>query len=316
MIEIMGAPFDLGGAELGTRLGPEALRLAGLAEALVSVGLEVCDSGDVEVGKPSTAVDGLRNFDPMIACVHALQEKVSSALRVSRTPIVLGGEHTVVPGGISAALAHFSGDLSVLWIDAHADMNTAGTSETGNLHGMPLAALVGSPSGASGARDREWQAWLKTLGQPKLNSARIAWLGLRDVDETEKAAIASAPESFVASMHDVDRHGIVSELERFDAWMKRSAVSNLWISFDVDALDPFLAPGTGTAVRGGLSYREAHLCAEILHEQLSHGPYRLAGLDLVEANPVVDTNNETARMTVEWAASLFGKTILGRRGSR
>jgi arginase len=173
---------------------------------------------------------------------------------------------------------------------------------------MPLAALCGLPSETEGAPDREWRQLLDALGPDRLDPERIAWMALRDVDASERDKI----RGFATTMHTIDRFGIERTVSDFDNWMRESGATRLWISFDVDALDPILAPGTGTAVRGGLTYREGHLLAELLHEKLSAPscPYRLAGIDVVETNPLQDTNNATAKVAVEWVASLLGKTIL------
>jgi arginase len=166
-----------------------------------------------------------------------------------------------------------------------------------------------------GRYDHDWRKLLDALGPGRLQWNRLAWFGLREVDPAERMLIPQHPEALAITMHDIDRHGIIGELERFDTWMRAQGARHLWISFDVDSLDPILAPGTGTAVRGGLTYREAHLTAEVLCEFMGREdcPYDLVGLDLVETNPLFDTNNETAKMAVEWIASLFGKTILGKR---
>lgn len=310
VIDIIGAAFDLCGYAEGSRLGPAAIRLAGLQAELEKLGLKSRDRGDVVGPGPYTDEDGMRNFPPLLATVRGLRERTREALQDDSLPLVLGGEHTLAVGCVSAALDFFGGDLAVLWIDAHADINTPGSSETGNLHGMPLAALAGMSSGVDGTPDREWNKLLQALGTTKLDPTRIAWCGLRDVDSAERERL----NGFAASMHFIDRHGIERFVDDLDAWLKKISAKRLWISFDVDALDPILAPGTGTAVRGGLTYREGHLLAELLHEALHTPdcPYKLAGVDLVEVNPLQDTNNATAKVAVEWVASLFGKTILGK----
>jgi arginase len=314
VIEIIGAPFDLCGKRPGSRLGPAALRIAGLRDALEQVGCAVLDGGDLPGREEHTEHGGLRNFEPLLATLIALRERVSSALEGGRLPVVLGGDHALGVGGVSAALDHFEGDLAILWIDAHADLNTPATSPSGNLHGMPVAALLGLNDEPP---HPQWSALLEaTLPVHRLAAHRAAWIGLRDVDVAERNRMGGLQGCFPSTMQDVDRHGLIDELERFDLWLRRSSVRHLWISFDVDALDPYEAPGTGTAVRGGLSYREAHLLAEILRELLDEPqcPYRLVGVDVMETNPLQDRHNETARVAVEWIASLFGKTILGRPG--
>ena len=313
MIDIIGAPLDLSGKRRGTRLGPAAVRLAGLVETLEVLGQRVEDGGDLTFGRERTAPGGLRNFEPVASFLGALRSRTQSSLRAGRIPLLIGGEHTLSIASVAAALEHHGDRLAVLWIDAHADLNTPATSPSGNLHGMPLAVLTGQESGSEGTKEREWLALLGAIvGERRLRPDRVAWLGLRDVDPGEQALVRSFEGCFPATMQDVDRRGLVGTLDRFDAWMRQSGATALWVSFDVDSLDPVLAPGTGTAVRGGLTYREAHLCAELLREKLDGGHYTLAGLDLVETNPLFDTNNQTATTAVEWIASLFGKTILGK----
>ena len=307
MIEIIGAPFDLGGLRTGSRMGPAALRLAGLPSALRDLGQDVADGGDVPQGEGETAPGGMRDFAPLLLHLRELRSRVSEALASDRLPVVLGGEHTVSAASVSAALESREGDLALLWIDAHADVNTPATSDTGNPHGMPIAALQGVPSGVDGAKDFEWRELLKLVGTHRLRPDRTGWLGLRDVDREERPHVRAG---LGLTMSDVDRVGIAACVERLDKFFRATEAKGLWISFDVDVLDPVLAPGTGTAVRGGLTYREAHLLAELLYERLQDAPYRLVGLDVVETNPLADSSNATARMAVEWTASLFGKTIL------
>jgi len=247
-----------------------------------------------------------------VRCVERLRRVASETLEAGKIPLVMGGEHTLAVAGISAALQHFDGDLGLLWIDAHADINTPGSSTTGNIHGMPLAALAGWPSEATRELDVEWRELREVLGDgPWLDLQRVIWYGLREVDLVERPRLTGLP----ITMHEIDRHGVEAVVGLIDERFRNLGVRNLWISFDVDALDPIFAPGTGTAVRGGLTYREAHLTAELIREALDAEdcPYRLVGVDLVETNPVYDSLNATANMSVGWLASLFGKTILGRR---
>ncbi|HRI44589.1 MAG TPA: arginase [Fimbriimonadaceae bacterium] len=314
MIDLIGAPFDLCGRRAGSRLGPAALRLANLAGSLAEAGQDVEDLGDIPTAEEDRNGSGLRGFEAAIETYAALKEAVSEALLAERMPMVLGGDHSLAIGSIAGALSAFGNDLAVLWVDAHVDLNTPGTSRSGNLHGMPVAALLGLPSGSSALADTQWRVLIdKIVPRPALGPDRIAWIGLRDADRGEREALRSMPDCLPTTMQDIDRFGVDRVVREFDAWIRASGASKLWISFDVDALDPILAPGTGTAVRGGLSYREAHLSAELLRDHLDAGdcPYRLVGLDLVETNPLYDSHNETAQLAVEWIASLFGKTILG-----
>ena len=308
MIQIIGAPFDFGGKRLGSRLGPVAIRLAEIERALRSLGFETKDCNDVETTISSEAPDGFRYFETLLSCVEQLRHFATQALETGDMPLILGGEHTLAAGGISAALER-EDHLGLLWIDAHGDVQTPGSSETGNIHGMPIAALQGLPSGVDGPRDVQWRRLLQSLGPKRLSPSQTAWYGLRDVDPGEKPRIQ---QGFAVTMHEIDRYGIEETVNRLDIFWRSSNTRRLWISFDVDVLDPILAPGTGTAVRGGLSYREAHLFAELLRERMDEPgcPYKLLGIDVVETNPLADTNNETAKMAVEWVASLLGKTIL------
>jgi len=317
VVEAIGVPFDLCGKRLGSRLGPAALRLAGLESAFDELHVDFCWGGDLESRNEDRLGEALaaRELAALVDSIAELRSRTESTLKAGRTPLVIGGDHAIAMGSVAAGLNHFGDRMALLWIDAHADVNTPGTSTTGNVHGMPVAALMGMPSGVDDERDPLWRRLLDILGPTRLRMDHMAWCGLRDVDPPERALIRCSPGCMAATMSDIDRYGLTWELRRFDVWMKTQRATHLWISFDVDALDPILAPGTGTTVTGGFSYREAHLIAEILYEMLNAEdcPYRLAGLDVVEVNPLVDQNNETAKMAVQWIGSLFGKTILGTR---
>jgi len=276
---------------------------------LEDLGHEVLESGDIAASLEPNLSDMLPNFTPFLKTAGALRAKVAEGLVQGRTPVVLGGDHSLAMASVSAAVQHFGDSLAVLWIDAHADLNTPDCSPSGNLHGMPLAALMGERYSGNG--EAQWDRLLDFLGPKRLKPDNTAWFGLRDVDTGERRRLKKFPNSLPITMHDVDRYTVVGELERFQRWIGDRKATHLWISFDVDALDPILTPGTGTAVRGGLTYREGHLVAEILSEQLAKDGFQLAGVDLVETNPLCDNNNETAKVAVEWLASLFGKTILG-----
>lgn len=306
-VEVIAVPFDGSGARLGSRLGPAALELAGLEGALNSQGAKVKAWHEIPV--PRSQPDH-KPFAAIHNLASDLKAKVEGVLQAGRLPVVLGGEHAISMGSVGAALSHFRGDLALVWIDAHADINTPATSPTGNSHGMPVAALAGLPS------HQEQSAWNELLaavsGPNALNLAQTAWIGLRDVDEAEKAFIQQAHGSLPITMQEIDRSGVPACLAKLDDWLRKTGAKHIYISFDVDVLDPALAPGTGTAVRGGLTYREAHLMAELFDELLKAPdcPYKLVGIDLVEVNPLEDTGNTTAKVAVEWMASLFGKKIL------
>jgi hypothetical protein len=227
--------------------------------------------------------------------------------------------------GLSVAVVH--GD-SVLLVRGYGvrSLGSAGAVDEQTLFGMmsttkamttmALAMLVpGFPSGVMGEVDEDWRAILSGIvAERRLSAKQLGFVGLRSVDPGEQRRMASLPEIFITTMQDVDRYGIERVLHGMDDWLRSTGARALWISFDVDVLDPVLAPGTGTTVRGGLSYRESHLCGELLRKMLDEPgcPFKLVGLDLVETNPLIDTNNETAKVVVEWVASLFGKTILGQ----
>lgn len=310
---IIGSPFDVCGGRLGARLGPAAVRLAGLTSVLAELGQTVSEDDDLPFPDLPTPTDGLKHFESCFANLVALRNKVSATLQQGHRPIVIGGDHTTGLGTVAGAVTEYGDDVAILWVDAHADCNTPATSPSGNLHGMPLAAAMNVGSRTNGTANAQWSRLCGLMNGKRLRPDRLAWFGLRDVDAGERAVMAGITGEYKATMYDLDRFGVVQALDRFHAWLEASGAKKLWISFDVDVLDPILAPGTGTAVRGGLTYREMHLMGEMLCEFLDRGSYQLAGLDVVETNPLFDTNNETARTAVEWIASLFGKTILGRR---
>lgn len=309
MIEIVGVPFDLCGRREGSSLGPGAIRLAKLSESLRASGVAVVDGGDVPRIESEPPREGLRNFVPALSTYRSVAARVQGAIQAGRIPLVLGGDHSLSIGSIGGAMREHS-DLAVLWIDAHADLNTPVASPSGNLHGMPLGVLAGLPSGCDGLVHEQWNLLVEEFGGAL---SHLAWLGLRTVDPGEQAAIRELASPFPCTMQEVDRHGIEATVHTFDRWMRQTGCSKLWISFDVDVLDPIMAPGTGTAYFGGLTTREGYFLAELLHEVLGEGTYALAGVDVVETNPLVDERNQTARTAVEWVCALFGKTILGYR---
>lgn len=310
-MRILAAPFDGGGAQLGSRLGPEAIKLAGLEQELAKGGHAVSEWHRLKTYEGDGKEMGLRHFSAFAKSAKELKDEVQKTLQAGEFPLVLGGEHSLSLGSISGALGAVPAEsLAVLWIDAHADFNTPGSSGSGNLHGMPLAALCGFESEAHGPVDLQWKSVLPA--HPLLPS-QIGWLGLRDVDLGERKRIDAEQVGPCLTMFDIDREGLAPQVERIGQWLAKGKFQNLWISFDVDVMDPILAPGTGTAVRGGLTYREAHMLAELMHQALHDKEChcKLVGLDVVEVNPLQDSGNQTAKMAVEWICSLFGKTILG-----
>ena len=309
MIEIHGAPLDLGGARQGSRLGPDALRLAGIANSLfVDQAQPGIDHGNIPVDLTAGEGDGLPFAKPIAEVLIALKAKTNEVLGRGNFPIMLGGEHSMSAGTVSAFVDKYGDKLGVLWIDAHADINTPDQSPSQNIHGMPLALLCGFESGVDGNGDRDWRFLQESVVSQHLNPVNICWFGLRDVDtgERDRARMGCA-----VTMHDIDRDGVLGCWNRIHDYLVSRGCTYLYVSLDVDAMDPILAPGTGTAVRGGLSYREAHFLAELIYNSIQNEKsYELVGLDVVEVSPIHDNNNQTAIVAVEWVASLFGKSIL------
>ncbi len=311
MIQLVGAPFDLCGRRVGTRLGPIAIRLCGLVPGLERLGYKVRDEGALsEEPDAWVPANSKEKFKAACATYERTRDSVFGAIAKGDTPLVLGGDHSIAIGSIAGALKKYKRDLAVLWIDAHVDINTPEVSPSGNLHGMPLAALTGLSSKAKGAQKAQWDALGKLVGKDKLDPKKLAWIGLRDVDKGEVMNLKRVPGALPFTMQDVDVLGVTGALEKVLQHFKKVGAKAVWVSFDVDCLDPVFAPGTGTAVRGGFTFREGHLIAETLHAYFKSGKMKLAGLDIVEVNPLADTNNETANVAMEWALSFFGKTIL------
>jgi arginase len=300
-VHILGAPLDLGGGRRGVDMGPSAVRIAGLGERLAAMGCIVVDKGDLPAPIPETQVarDPSKRYIKDIARVcqrvyqHTYQSLADGAL-----PILIGGDHSVAAGsvGASADFAHASGGaLGVLWVDAHGDMNTPTTTSSGNVHGMPLAALVG-PEPAELAR-------LGTARSPKVQADKTVLIGIRNLDEGEKRRIRESGVH-VFTMKDIDRDGIAVVMQRALA-IATDGTTGLHVSFDLDVCDPAIAPGVGTPVKGGLDYREAHMVMEMIADS-----GKLTALDLVEINPILDHQNQTAVLGTELALSALGMEIL------
>jgi arginase len=294
-IAIIGATLDLGQGRRGVDMGPSAIRYAGLEERLVSLGYDVRDHGNVETAVPeATALqDESARFLPEIKATCArIAAKVVEECRAGAMPLVLGGDHSVAVGTLGG-LASVHGPGGVLWIDAHADINTPETSPSGNVHGMSLAAALGLAGDAF-----ESEAW----PLPALDRRRVALIGLREADEGERRLLREAGVR-VFTMSEIDRIGVERAMR--EALDHVSGAGFVHVSLDLDALDPEVAPGVGTPVRGGLTYREAHLALELVAES------GLAGsLEVVEVNPILDRENTTALTAVELVASALGKTII------
>ncbi|MBL4802557.1 MAG: arginase [Emcibacter sp.] len=297
-ISLIGVPSDIGAGDRGASMGPEALRIAGIERELVSLGFNVKDTGNLYGPKnperpPET---GYRHLKENVIWCNNIQEAVFNEINEGRLPIMLGGDHAMSIGSI-AAIARFCAaqkkNLCVIWIDAHSDFNTSNTSPSGNIHGMPVAVVAGY-----GPTE------LLSIGHnvPMVAAPDIYQVGIRSVDSDEKHLVTDAG-IVVYDMRCIDEIGmreamlqILSDITEKDAYIH--------VSFDVDSLDPTIAPGVGTTIPGGLTYREAQLCMEMIHDS-----GRMISLDLMEINPALDFQNSTAKLAIELTASLFGRQI-------
>lgn len=322
-VEIWGAPFDLCGRIYGARLGPGALRLKQIRKTINDLGYQTVPMGDVVEPDDELPSSYAEKMNSALAAYEALSVAVEGSIGRGSIPVVLGGDHSLSMGSVSGALrAAGSEDTAVIWIDAHMDLNTPSSSASGNFHGMPVAALVGLETGQESKDPQAPHYWGRILEeivpQSRLQADHVGWLGLRDVDPGEVRHFEQLGMDTAWTMHDVDHLGVPNVLQEIDAWLRRIGAKKVWVSFDVDCLDPVLAPGTGTAVRGGLTYREGHLLAELLFELLMSGnsPYELLGLDLVEVNPMEDIGSNTTIAAVEWVGSLFGKRTMPLKDGR
>jgi arginase len=300
-ISLIGAPTDIGASVRGASMGPEALRVAGIGAALQSHGIEVVDRGNLS-GPPNPwlpPVDGYRHLEEVIAWNRAVHDAVLAELQLDRLPVLLGGDHSLAIGSIAAVARHCRAagrSLRVLWLDAHADFNTNVLTPSGNFHGMPVACLCGH-----GPRD------LISIGSdlPAIDPKWIRQIGIRSVDGGEKRLVHQVGLE-VFDMRFIDEMGLRHTMELALAVMNSD--THLHVSFDVDFLDPEIAPGVATTVRGGPGYREAQLCMEMIADS-----GRLASLDVMELNPALDVRNRTAELAVDLIESLFGKSTLMRK---
>jgi arginase len=299
-IDLIGVPLDLGAGRRGVDMGPSALRIARLGGRLAELGYAVTDRGDlrppVRETRPVGHPDKKYVRDIARVC-RQLYRACADALEAGATPTVVGGDHSVAAGSVAATAAaarRRRRALGVLWVDAHADMNTPATSPSGNVHGMPLAALLGHPP-----------AELAGIGgvTPAVRPTRVALVGIRSLDAQEKVLVRDSGVH-VFTMSDIDRLGLAAVTQRALELILRGR-ADLHVSFDLDVCDPAIAPGVGTPVPGGLSYREAHMLLEMVAET-----GRLQARDLVEVNPTLDTHNATAELAVALALSAFGQRVL------
>lgn len=300
-VTLIGAPTDIGASVRGASMGPEALRVAGIVDALVRHGVEVQDSGNLAgPANPWLAADGgFRHLQQCVGWNRLVHDAVSTVLGAGRIPVVMGGDHSLGIGSISAVARHCRDagrNLRVLWLDAHADCNTADITPSGNVHGMPIACLCG----------RGPEALIALSGRtPALAASQVIQIGIRSVDEHEKKLVNELGLE-IFDMRYIDEMGMRHVMEQ--SLVQMDDDTHLHVSLDADFLDPAIAPGVGTGVQGGPTYREAQLCMEMIADS-----GRLASLDIVEINPALDVRNKTAELVVDLVQSLFGKRTLVRR---
>ena len=296
-IDIIGAPSTFGQRKLGVDLGPTAIRYAGLISRLKQLDLDVYDKGDIKV--PAVNIEkfhseqkGLRNYDEIIDVNQKLNKEVSASIENNRFPLVLGGDHSIAVGSVSAISKHYN-NLGVIWYDAHGDLNIPEESPSGNIHGMPLRILTG-----------EGPKELLELNSNVIKPENIVLIGMRNLDKGERQFIKDHNiKTF--TMSDIDKLVIKEVIENTIEYLKSRNVDGVHLSLDVDALDPLETPGTGTRVLGGLSYRESHFALELLHQS-----HLISSMDLVEVNPLIDSNNHTAEQAVSLVGTFFGETLL------
>ncbi|KIL53576.1 arginase [Jeotgalibacillus alimentarius] len=295
-ISVIGVPMDLGQMRRGVDMGPSAIRYAGLLERLEAVGHSVTDLGDIQIDQPErvhTADTNLRNLDAVVKGSTALADQVKKVKTDGDFPLILGGDHSIAIGSLAGISSSYE-NLGVIWYDAHGDLNTGDTSPSGNIHGMPLAVSLGI-----GHED------LVNIHDytPKVKPENIVIIGARSLDEGERVLIKEKGIR-VYTMHEVDRMGMTKVMEESIEYLK-GRTDGVHLSLDLDGLDPNDAPGVGTPVIGGISYRESHLAMEMLAEADI-----LTSAEFVEVNPILDEKNKTATVAVALAGSLFGEKLL------
>ncbi len=296
-ISVIGVPMDLGQLRRGVDMGPSAIRYAGMSERLESLGFTIYDEGDIKVEIKERADNGaetrLKNLEAVTKGNVRLSEKVEEVVRLNRFPLVLGGDHSIAIGTL-AGIAKHNKNLGVIWFDAHGDLNTADTSPSGNIHGMSLAVSLGIGDSS-----------LTNIGgsAPKIKPENVVIIGARSLDPGERKLIREKGIR-VYTMHEIDRLGMTRVMEETITYLKERTDS-VHLSLDLDGLDPDDAPGVGTPVVGGISYRESHLAMEILSEAEI-----VTSAEFVEINPILDERNKTAEVAVALMSSLFGDKLL------
>ncbi|HUF39116.1 MAG TPA: arginase [Anaerolineales bacterium] len=297
-VDIIGVPMDFGQGRRGVDMGPSAIRYAGLRDGIERLGHRIHESGNVRVPIPELCRSDdpqLRNLDCVVPVARDLMGQVAGVIDEGHFPIVLGGDHSLSLGSVQGAVGRVK--LGLIWVDAHGDFNTHETTPSGNIHGMPLAALAGLGHERLVCLDGP-----ETDERAAVDPSRIAIVGARDLDEREKENLRGAGVK-VFSMHEIDSYGINTVMQQAIDIATRGT-EGVYLSFDMDAVDPLYAPGVGTPVQGGLTYREAHLICEMLAET-----GKVVGMDVVEVNPILDERNRTARLAVEMILSVLGKRV-------
>ncbi|MBY0376183.1 MAG: arginase [Bryobacteraceae bacterium] len=299
-VGIIGVPQDYGAGRRGVDMGPSAVRVANLNARLAALGCRVEDYGNIAVEQPESFANGpaeARHLPKIADNCRRLARLVEKAAAAGQTPLVLGGDHSIAAGTVAGIAKHYRKKkqrIGVVWIDAHGDFNTPQSSPSGNVHGMPLAAIVGM-----GARELTHLAGFSPMVEPE----NVALVGIRDIDAGEAANIKRAGVH-AFTMSEIDARGLPAVM-RDAIRLAMHGTAGVHVSFDMDALDPEEAPGVGTPVQGGITYREAHLAMELLHETQA-----ITSLEVVEVNPVLDVSNKTAQLAVELVLSAMGKKIL------
>lgn len=295
-LAIIGMPMDLGQMRRGVDMGPSAIRYAGINEQLKPLFDEIHDLGDIPIGRPEVVIDkdsNLRNLDLVAEKSTILAVRIDEVIQSGYFPLVLGGDHSIAIGTLAGVSRHYN-NLGVIWYDAHGDLNTAETSPSGNIHGMPLAVSIGIGH----------HSLTEIAGySPKVKAENVVIIGARSLDPGEKKLIKEKGIK-VYTMHEIDRLGMAKVIEETIGYLKNKA-DGVHLSLDLDGLDPHDAPGVGTPVMGGISYRESNLAMEMLSEA-----HIVTSAEFVEVNPILDEKNKTASLAVELMGSLFGEKLL------
>lgn len=299
-IRLFGVPMDLGAGRRGVDMGPSAIRLAGIRESLARLGHDVIDDGNLGVPSPESQEIGDPNARYLTLIYHVcnrLRLRVMRALGAGDTPLVMGGDHSIAVGSVSGVSEFYrerNEKIGLIWVDAHADMNTPDISPSGNVHGMPLACILGM------GPER-----LAEMGgfAPKVDRDKVALIGLRNLDEREKQLVRQSGVH-AYTMRDLDERGMRAIAAEAIAQVS-SGTAGFHLSFDLDGMDPMVAPGVGTPVKGGINWREAHLLMEMVSDS-----QRMTSMEITELNPILDVRNESGQVAVDMALSAFGKSIL------